>query len=62
MYNNAVHMALRYPRSRRALLMWDMRTLAAARNETSFLNQAAMKFLQELQAADYRMEKWTLPE
>jgi hypothetical protein len=62
MYNNAVHMALRYPRSRRALLMWDMRTLAAARSETSFLNQAAMKFLQELQAADYRMEKWTLPE
>jgi hypothetical protein len=39
-----------------------MRTLAAARSETSFLNQAAMKFLQELQAADYRMEKWTLPE
>lgn len=61
-YNNAVHMALRYRVSRRDLLMDGMYTLASARNESSFLNQVATHFLHTLQAADYRMERWTEPD
>jgi len=61
-YNNAVHMALHYPNSRRRLLMDGMRALAGARREASFRNQVARNFVRALQEVDYKMERWTTHE
>lgn len=61
-YNNAVHLALRYPRMREQFAAGSLKMLAAARKPQQFLNDYAASAMQMLRDADFQMKKWTLPE
>jgi hypothetical protein len=61
-YNNAVHQAINYPIMRRELLIGGLTALADSRRPQDFVGKYTVVPIRMLRAADYRLDRWTLPE
>jgi len=61
-YNNAVHLALRYPRMRKQFAAGSLELLAKARKRSQFLNDYATSAMQMLRESEFQLKKWTQAE
>jgi hypothetical protein len=61
-YNNAVHQAIHYPIMRRELLINGLTALADAHRPQDFIASYTPAPMRLLREADYRLDRWTLPE
>ena len=61
-YNNAVHQAIHYPIMRRELLINGLTALADSHRPHDFIASYTPAPMRLLREADYRLDRWTLPE